>query len=406
MIIHNFRPWRLALDQVGPFRDVVEEIHFVGRDGDLANLFMLAAHNGKGKTTALESMVFLFSMLSESFEAQTWGSHPLLRDPKSRAQLDLFMTLSHEEQREVQYVISLSLGLEHSTQLFGGAAESVDSMTNGRAERRCRLGFVRDAWSGKLRPATLTHSVDGPDQTEEERQLQHAEAEAVKRALRAYVSAEAARIPFSDFSPDSLDDARPTLLYFTAHRDVVASAAQDLKLCEPEQPEYQPTHLFGADGQRWASSLSNLLVWYYWIEPRLYAKVRDYVNGLLFSDGNGKGLAEEPHKRPIGVDVSTLTGTHLLEHLSSGERNLVQFFVRLSAHATRHTIILIDELENHLHPKFQALLMQRIKDALRLKPNWSVIFTTHSRDTIGAFDAFTEERGICKGGELLEPGRF
>lgn len=43
------------------------------------------------------------------------------------------------------------------------------------------------------------------------------------------------------------------------------------------------------------------------------------------------------------------TSWHRLDRLSSGEKNLVQLFLRIGAHMTRNTILLIDEFDVHLH---------------------------------------------------------
>lgn len=414
--------------QVGPFRNAVEKIHFLTHAQEPANLFMLAARNGKGKTTALECLVFLFAMLSERFQEQDWSNHTLLRSPGAQAQLDLFVTLTHGRFMESPCLISLCFGLDQTPQLFGtepideldspagtgleGLAEplTVEALTDGRAHHHLRLGFVVNPATGRLELDILSrHTVEGRSGLSTEHGGD-AELRGLIHALRAWVAdageGSAASVPYSSFSPLARAELRPTLLYFTAHRDVVALPPRDARLCEPTLPEYQIVQTFGADGMEWSTSLSNLLVWYYWMNPGLYEDVRKYVNEVLFSDEPGKGLEREPHKRPPGIDVKTLTGSHLLEQLSSGERNLIQFFVRLAAHATRNTLILIDEVENHLHPSFQALLMQRLKSALRERRDWTVIFTSHSRDTIAAFNAFEVEPGIQKGGELLDPGRF
>jgi predicted ATPase len=61
--------------------------------------------------------------------------------------------------------------------------------------------------------------------------------------------------------------------------------------------------------------------------------------------------------------------------LSSGERSVLNFMVQYVYKRMRSSIVLIDELEQHLHPTWQRRLMQNL---LRLNDGNQFIVTTHS----------------------------
>lgn len=257
MDIKSIRPWRLALDQVGPFRDPIEEIHFEDRHHTLANLFMLAARNGRGKTTALEAIAYLFSMLSEGFDEQTALHHSIAQERAARLQLDCFVELVSEQADET-YLLSLSFGLEGSSELFQSkdlSLTSIYALTNGRAEKRLRIGFVNESNAARLRPAKFLHSPSQEGMSSHALEREAIECQKLVTELRQFIATPSLQEAYSSFEAGRTLDGRPTLLYFTAHRDVIASPRDDIKLTEPELPEYRPVQPFGQEGIQWANSL-------------------------------------------------------------------------------------------------------------------------------------------------------
>ncbi|RJF77506.1 hypothetical protein D3877_27415 [Azospirillum cavernae] len=91
-------------------------------------------------------------------------------------------------------------------------------------------------------------------------------------------------------------------------------------------------------------------------------------------------------------------------NLSHGERSLMHLLVRSSYHKTGSTILMIDEMENHLHPNWQYRLMNLLKDWIRQWPDLTVIATTHNPEMLEAFEFDRPEEGLVKGGYLIEAG--
>lgn len=144
-------------------------------------------------------------------------------------------------------------------------------------------------------------------------------------------------------------------------------------------------------------------------DPQLRA-VREAVGELM--PGFSK-LRIQRSPRP--VMVVTKAGTQLrLDQLSDGERNLIAMtgeLARRMAIAAPESespreiegVVLIDEIEQHLHPGLQREVLPRLRRAF---PNIQFIVTTHSpqvlstapRDAIVAVDNFTARR-LTQGAE-------
>lgn len=68
-------------------------------------------------------------------------------------------------------------------------------------------------------------------------------------------------------------------------------------------------------------------------------------------------------------------GTYLYDGLSSGQVMLLMLLVQFARHRIHNSIVLIDELELHLHPLWQSRLFVHLED---LGVDNQVFFTTHS----------------------------
>lgn len=144
------------------------------------------------------------------------------------------------------------------------------------------------------------------------------------------------------------------------------------------------------------------MVWLEWIDDGRIELLIDFLNTNLFRDETAKTI-ERPNRRELLTFVRTATGIHPLSSLSQGERALLQFYVRARSHMTRNTIILVDEVENHLHPRWMQRLVAAMKTMVRQpKLNVTVIFTTHNMELMETFRHDLPEEGLRKGGFMIE----
>ncbi len=76
------------------------------------------------------------------------------------------------------------------------------------------------------------------------------------------------------------------------------------------------------------------------------------------------------------IEFRTVTGTsYTFDGLSSGERSVLYILTRYVTMQARNAIVLIDELEMHLHPTWQRRLFESLQ---RFDHNNQFIITTHS----------------------------
>jgi len=91
-------------------------------------------------------------------------------------------------------------------------------------------------------------------------------------------------------------------------------------------------------------------------------------------------LANQPEKCEridISAEYKFIDNHGLEHHLSSGQRALICFCFNVVLHCRPKSILLIDEPENHLHPRFISLLIQTLNSVLLATESVAIV-ATHS----------------------------
>lgn len=370
LTITGWQPLQLSLDEIGPFRQGVERIDLFGLDESgkkaPANMYMLLAPNGQGKTTALSAIYGLFGLLNEPpvgrfVEPQAPG----------RAQLDVRATWTIDG---TERTVLLSIWTGTATPIRNWTEEEVRD--EAEAEVWARLGL---GWN-----PSGTFALDGSDDL----------GAAFLRAVLAGRNEQPSAL-------GGISQNLPTVLHFPADRTIVAPTEERV-VRRPENFGYQPAQKFGSDGLDWGSSIDNLFVWLEWIDDGRIEELIEFLNINLFRDEKAKAI-RRPNRRELQTYIETSTGIHPLSGLSQGERALLQFYVRTLSHMTRNTIILVDEIENHLHPRWMQRMVAALKTMVR-QPGRDItaIFTTHNMELMGTFRHDWPEQGLSKGGHMIE----
>lgn len=382
VILNRFQPLHLKLEGVGPFRSAFE-LPLTGKSGDPANFFLLVSRNGFGKTTILETIHGLMEFLSVRQTRVGLNSlrleriHPDLAD-EGRAQLDIRLELEGGATASKVVVLSLCMGTDAPLRAI---TPSILEAARADLWVPAVLSPNRENW-GK------GYVTERPD---------------ILNALREY------RISLANygrhFSPNGEGLHLPTTLYFTADRRILRPKDAERAVKRPEALAYGTAHKFETDGTTWETSLDGLLVWYEWVGQGLFGEARDLVNNLLFTDGRKRLVEIDRYALGAVIEVEHEDGTihrHGLDRLSHGERALMHLLVRSAYHRTGSTILLIDEMETHLHIKWQHRLMKMLKDWIRQWPDLTVIATSHQPEMMDAFAFEQPEDGLVKGGFLIE----
>ena len=369
--IADWKLLQLTVEGVGPFQNGPQTFSFAGEptDGDPdpgpSNLYMLLAKNGYGKTTLLECVYGLFGLLAEP----AVGRFATLGD-RGRAQLDVRATWTIDGRTQT-VVLSIWTGAE--TPLVVWSPDDLD--TAQASTDWARLG-LETIYGG----VSLANGTDGLGQ-----RLYHSILKSRGKAPRALFGG---------------DQDMPSVLFFSADRRI-ARPDDTRRVERPTGFVYQPSHCFESDGPEWGTTIDNLLVWLDWLDDGRLKDLLAFVNARLFEGESSKAI-RPPRRQELLTYVSTSMGDHPLVDLSHGERALLQLYVRIACSMTSNTVVLIDEVETHLHSNWMFRLFGGLKDLLREVPALSIVFTTHNRELIRIFDHQKKEEGLVKGGYIIK----
>ncbi|MDP1651900.1 MAG: AAA family ATPase [Rhodocyclaceae bacterium] len=378
ILIEEFSPLFLTVDRVGPFQERMEEFDFTDANDEPCNAYLMISKNGRGKTTVMEMLAAMMNMLGK-IECPALGFEAFDRE-QGRAQWDIRVTVNRGGRKEtlILSLVAGFMGEEVSLKLWGES----DVKKYG-ATRWCQFGFVRNAFG--------RYSMVGRTD------------EWVQDFNILIETSIGARL--SGFESDEL--TLPTLIYFSAYRNIIRMPTEDRAIVAPRDWNYRPVHIFDVEGREWRDSLDNLLVWLKWMDDGRFEAAVTAINERVFKVGDMrlfagkklKGVRKEPPEAIVEVEGME----HRLDRLSSGEKSLVQLYLRLGAHMTRNTILLIDEPEVHLHRNWQyEALFTLLNVAKSHFPNVSVFMATHSERMMKAFALNIVEENLRKGAYIIE----
>jgi predicted ATPase len=161
----------------------------------------------------------------------------------------------------------------------------------------------------------------------------------------------------------------PSLIYLPHSRSLEPVSGQQI---HKEDASYSFIHRFQTVRQ-FPGSLTSYLIYLDYAEPDHFSDAQKFLNGLDFD-----GKTFHIDRKKLDVIVKTANGhEHSLHELSSGEQNLLIIFTELRRKLLPGSIVLIDEIENSLHPAYQHRLAQGLL-ALQREVPYQLIVTTHA----------------------------
>lgn len=360
----------IDLVDIGPLRGSTH-MAFTDASGRSTNLFLMMGPNGSGKTTILDS-VFCAMELLGGYVHEDFGLDSL-DDGTGGLQLDARVELDDGE-RTRPYVLSIVAG--NPGLLRTWSRKELDEVD---ATEQISVFYTRPP-RGPVQLSAPSHST----------------ATGLVDAI----------VEQGQDAPQDLFEtvfAYPTVLYFTADRGIRRPPLGPTGVIRPNALHYRSTHRFDVDGATWEDSLDNLFVWYAWLDngrEGREAQCRKLVNDLVFRNRKRLGPVD---RQNLYVPVEFDGLSHRLDRLSSGERQLVQFVVRVASHMTGSTIVLIDEMEQHLHTVLQRRLLNIMKTWASEHKGLSFMTTSHQKETFRRLAVRVDEPGLVKGGVLVKP---
>ena len=296
------------------------QLNFFDASGKTLPVCVIGGANGSGKTTVLETVFFLANFAGAS---SYQANHKLLK-PKTYVQVDWRF-----DSDEVRTVI-------------GELPENV---------------LPHQPMQTAASPGVQVHSA------------QIAEIQSRIRTQSSQESPENLRRSFpSEFIP--------SVIYLPHSRGLEPVVGEQMN---KEEDRYQFAHRIEPVRQ-FPHSLNSYLIYLDYAYPDRYAAIQVFLNSLGL-----EGKTFRVDRRSFDVMVKTANGQeHRLHELSSGEQNLLIILVELYRKLTPGSIVLIDEIENSLHPAYQHRLAQGLLKLQKEIP-YQLIVTTHARAFVEIF---------------------
>lgn len=364
----RFELLELTLLDLGALRGQ-RSFRFRNEHGEPTNVFMIMGTNGAGKTTVLEA-IYAGMRLLDAREHDSTGIDDI--DRKSGGlQLDARLALD-DGSRSKLYLLSISVGRPGLLKRW-----REDELAEAGVEGQIVLSF--------------RSRIGGPGLE------RSAESDPEAIAFAEAILERAGEPPAALFD---VANGYPSVLYFPSDRGIRRPPDLARAITPPAGFYYRAAHRFDADGQSWDASIDNLFVWFAWLADGREEECRELVNRLVFRGAKRLGAVDRPS---LSVPVEVESGTHRIDQLSSGERQLVQLIVRIASHMTGSTIVLIDETEQHLHLVMRRRLINIIKQWACEHQGMSFVMTSHQVDSLRVFAPKLHEPGLVKGGALLKP---
>lgn len=378
----DFRPIHIRLDRVGPFRSPFE-LSFIdhpsnGETGQPCNMYMFVSKNGHGKTTLLESIFWVMSAIGlphtgieEFSNIQSLPKESLI-DDIGRAQVDFraVVTVGSISRR---VVISFCLGGDEPLRVL-----TPSMLSDVQADQWIPFVCGKSDWKRGYR-------LYGDHDKDLE----------LLESIRASVQHG---LGLGDLLGEEI--LLPSVVYFPAGRGITVPNEMTRSIVRPRDYKYKPAYWFGSNGDDWSNSLDGLLVWLEWIGEGKFNRAAELANRLVFANRQ-KTLSRVDRNRLTAM-IKTEEGEHSVDQLSHGEKSLLEIVLRSSCHMTGAAIVLIDELDVHLHPKWQHSLLTLLKSWVKERSCLTVIASTHQPEIIKSFAVEHPEIGLTKGGYVID----
>ncbi|NJN93376.1 MAG: ATP-binding protein [Anaerolineales bacterium] len=187
----------------------------------------------------------------------------------------------------------------------------------------------------------------------------------------------------TSFSSDELVSNQsldlPSILYFPHYRRLTSIVGRQINR---EEVSYKWVYRYEIVSS-FAGSLDSYLVWLDYAHPKEFNQIKKFLNQTVLV---GK-LIDKVDRPELTTMVKISNGRrHRLDELSSGEQNLLIIMLELRRRLLPGSIVLIDEIENSLHPAFQHRLAEALLKLQKQIP-FQLIVTTHAPSFLDAFGA-------------------
>jgi len=173
----------------------------------------------------------------------------------------------------------------------------------------------------------------------------------------------------------SKNNSLPFVYYFDADDRKI----QDIRYrsIPEDNPIYELVQRYHSED----NDIKKLLVYYDYAYTQEFEKLKEWVNAKVLDNKRITRIDRTQFK----VVIQTDNGEHGMELLSSGEESLLIMAIQLYLNASPNSVILIDEVDQSLHPQYQEKMMQLVKK-IQQQTNCQIIVSSHSEFIWHEFD--------------------
>ncbi len=168
-----------------------------------------------------------------------------------------------------------------------------------------------------------------------------------------------------------------SILYFPHYRRIQPTASSSIT---KEDISYKWVYRYEIVNS-FAGSLDSYFVWLDYAYSTQFIAVKQFLNETVLVN---KAIDNVDRSKLVTMVKLANGQTHRLDELSSGEQNLLIIMLELWRRLLPGSIVLIDEIENSLHPAFQHRLAEALLK-LQAKVPFQLIVTTHAPSFLDTF---------------------
>lgn len=354
---------RLYIQECGVFKQTL--IDFT-HHGETQDIICLSGVNGSGKTTILELIFCLVLLLDPNLSLSSIPYDRLRPNVLTRvkfAQLDVLLQGS---------ILSLVIGKEDEIQHTGNSdikQEFIIEPEIGQLVKTFEDSVVKPPEDAKEVDVSRMRKIR--DLIDEDKFLS-------RRSIRDLSTFKS----LVDQIQSSVDSSKntginlPFAYFFTSHdREILDLRYNSIP---KDNAEYTLAHRYSPK----ADDLKKFLVYYEYAFTEKFEELKEWANKNVLSGKSIDGI-DRPN---FNVLVRANTGKqHGLELLSSGEESLLILAVQIYVKAHENCVVLIDEIDESLHPEFQEKII-RIIQSIQREKDCQIIVSSHSDIVWSAFE--------------------
>jgi len=354
---------RLYIHNSGVFKNTLIDFTHHGEPQDL---ICLAGVNGSGKTTVMELIFNLINFINSDLSPQNIFFDRLKPNVLTRtefAQLDVLIE---------DKVLSLVLGEVDHIQINSEYSEKQSFIIEYDIKNMIKHfeNNVVKTPEDDDDTSIISKKLTGLQAAKwfSERKITRKEKQLIKPLIQ--------KVEKIYQKEQVTQDDMPFVYFFNAHdreiRDIRYSSIPQ------EKAKYEIAHRYSPD----KDDLTKMLVFYDYARAEKFNELKAWVNTHVLVDKSIKGIDREHFQ----VVIETNDGEeHGFELLSSGEESLLIIAIQLYLKASNHTIFLIDEIDQSLHPEYQEKVMRLLKQ-LQQDKGCQIVVSSHSEIIWEAFE--------------------